>query len=90
MGMYYGWTGRLLNRQLLLMCERNGIRIAMPQVEKIMACGTKDDLMQANVSFRDFLRKKGIEVTWDEENYGHDWDFWDSQIKKVLDWLPLE
>jgi len=19
-----------------------------------------------------------------------DWDFWDSQIKKVLDWLPLE
>ena len=55
-----------------------------------MACGTKDDLMQANVSFRDFLQKKGIEVTWDEENYGHDWDFWDSQIKKVLDWLPLE
>ena len=55
-----------------------------------MACGTKDVLMQANVAFRDFLQKKGIEVTWDEENYGHDWDFWDSQIKKVLDWLPLE
>ena len=55
-----------------------------------MACGTKDDLMQINVSFRDYLREKGIEVTWDEENYGHDWDFWDSQIKKVLDWLPLE
>ena len=55
-----------------------------------MACGTKDDLMPANVAFRDFLQKKGIEVTWDEEDYGHDWDFWDSQIKKVLDWLPLE
>ena len=55
-----------------------------------MACGTKDDLMRINVSFRDYLREKGIEVTWDEENYGHDWDFWDSQIKKVLDWLPLE
>ena len=54
-----------------------------------MACGTKDDLMQANVAFRDFLRMKGLEVTWDEEDYGHDWDFWDSQIKKVLDWLPL-
>ena len=54
-----------------------------------MACGTKDDLMQANVAFRDFLQTKGLEVTWDEEDYGHDWDFWDSQIKKVLDWLPL-
>ena len=31
-GMYYGWTRRLLNRQLLLMCERNGIQIAMPQI----------------------------------------------------------
>ena len=55
-----------------------------------MACGTKDELMQANVDFRDFLRTKGIEVTWDEEDYGHDWDFWDSQIRKVLEWLPLD
>lgn len=55
-----------------------------------MACGTKDDLMPANVAFRDFLQKKGIEVIWDEEDYGHDWDFWDSQIKKILNWLPVE
>lgn len=55
-----------------------------------MACGTKDDLMPANISFRNYLQEKGIEVTWDEDDYGHDWDFWDSQIKKVLDWLPLE
>ena len=31
-GMYYGWSRRLLSRELLLMCERNGIRIAMPQI----------------------------------------------------------
>ena len=55
-----------------------------------MACGTMDDLMPANIAFRDYLESKGIKVTWDEEDYGHDWDFWDSQIKKVLDWLPLE
>ena len=54
-----------------------------------MACGTQDDLMSANEEFRDFLQAKGIDVTWDEETGGHDWDFWDSQIKKVLDWLPL-
>ena len=55
-----------------------------------MACGTRDDLLPSNMAFRDFLRSKGIEVTWDEGDYRHDWDFWDLQIKKVLDWLPLE
>ncbi len=55
-----------------------------------MACGTRDDLMPANIAFRDFLKNKGIDVTWDEEEYGHDWDFWDLQIKKILEWLPLD
>lgn len=54
-----------------------------------MSCGRQDDLLGVNVDFRDFLRKNGADVTWDEEDGGHDWDFWDSQIKKVLDWLPL-
>ena len=31
-GMNYGWIRRLLNRELLLMCERNGIQLAMPQI----------------------------------------------------------
>ena len=55
-----------------------------------MSCGTADDLYDTNTSFRDFLTSKGAEVTWDEEEYGHEWTFWDSQIKKVLDWLPLD
>ncbi len=54
-----------------------------------MACGKQDDLMGVNTAFRDHLREKGADVTWDEEDAGHDWDFWDSQIRKVLDWLPL-
>ena len=55
-----------------------------------ISCGTEDGLYEANVEFKDFLIRKGADVTWDEEKRGHDWDFWDSQIKKVLDWLPLE
>lgn len=54
-----------------------------------MACGRQDDLFEANTDFRDFLKDNGADVTWDEEDAGHDWDFWDSQIKKVLEWLPL-
>jgi len=54
-----------------------------------MACGRQDDLMKVNEDFRDFLREQGADVVWDEEDAGHDWVFWDSQIRKVLDWLPL-
>ncbi len=54
-----------------------------------LSCGLQDDLLGVNVDFRDFLKENGIDVTWDEEDYGHEWDFWDSQIRKVLDWLPL-
>ena len=31
-GMYYGWLRRALNRELKLMCERNGINLAAQQV----------------------------------------------------------
>ena len=31
-GIYFGRAKRMLNRELLLMCERNGIQIAMPQI----------------------------------------------------------
>ena len=57
----------------------------MPQI--YMACGRQDDLFGANEDFRDFLQSKGADVTWDEDDGGHDWDFRDSQIRKVLDWL---
>ena len=55
-----------------------------------LSCGTEDGLYDANVRFREFLKENGADVTWDEEKRGHDWDFWDSQIKKVIDWLPLD
>ncbi|MBQ7613881.1 MAG: acetylesterase [Butyrivibrio sp.] len=55
-----------------------------------MSCGTEDELYKANTDLRDYFISKGADVTWDEEKGGHDWDFWDSQIKKVIDWLPLE
>ena len=31
-GMYYVKAKRMMNRELLLMCERNGIRLGMPQI----------------------------------------------------------
>ena len=55
-----------------------------------LSCGTEDGLYDANIRLREKLIKNGADVTWDEEKGGHDWDFWDSQIKKFIDWLPLD
>lgn len=60
-----------------------------PVPEFYLACGRKDVFFEINENFRDYLRENGADVTWDEADYGHDWDFWDIEIKKILDWLPL-
>lgn len=66
----------------------NDATLALPQV--YMSVGSEDALIEPNRRFRDFLLSEGIEPTYEEAPGKHNWDFWDSQIKKVLDWLPLE
>jgi S-formylglutathione hydrolase FrmB len=55
-----------------------------------LACGTEDHLLHHSRSFRDLLVNKGFRVTYEEGPGGHEWDFWDTYIKKVIDWLPLD
>lgn len=58
--------------------------------ELYMAIGTEDEtLLSANRDYHEFLKKEGVPVTYVEAPGAHEWDFWDSQIKQVLDWLPL-
>ena len=55
-----------------------------------MAIGTEDELLlDANRAYHKFLQEQGVPVTYVEAPGAHEWDFWDSQIKQVLDWLPL-
>lgn len=80
------------DRDCLAVYERLRQRVAAGQAEMpafYLACGTRDGLLAANREFRDALVADGVSVTYDEEDRGHDWDFWDSQIRKALDWLPL-
>lgn len=55
-----------------------------------MSCGTEDPLYKVNRKLYQEILDAGFKVDWDEEPCGHEWDFWDSQIKKVIDWLPLD
>jgi len=54
-----------------------------------MAIGVDDDLLDVNRKYHEFLQEQGVAVDYVEAPGAHEWDFWDSQIKKVLDWLPL-
>ena len=59
----------------------------LPQI--YLACGTEDSLLPANRAFRDLLKEAGYPVTYEEGKGGHEWDFWNRYIRRVLDWLPL-
>lgn len=62
-----------------------------PDLPKIyLACGTGDDLLPANRLYRELMMAAGFDVTYFESPGGHNWDFWDDQIKRVIDWLPLD
>ena len=55
-----------------------------------MACGESDSLLAVNREMQDALRKAGADVTYEESPGGHEWDYWNQTIKRVLDWLPLD
>ena len=55
-----------------------------------LCCGTEDGLISRSRDFRDFLIENNVPVTYEEGPGKHDWVFWDTYIKKILAWLPLE
>ena len=72
-------------KALLLKLKKEG----RPVPKMYLCCGTEDGLVTANRDFRDFLNENGVDLTYVEGPGKHDWVFWDTYIKKVLDWLPL-
>lgn len=56
-----------------------------------IACGTEDSLVyDSNVQFKAYLDKLKVQYRYHEQKGGHDWEFWDDEIRRVLEWLPLK
>ncbi|QWU16567.1 alpha/beta hydrolase [Paenibacillus sophorae] len=53
-------------------------------------CGTEDYVYEVNEDFKDFTKKIGLDLTYEEGPGGHDWSYWDTQIQRVLQWLPVK
>ncbi len=53
-------------------------------------CGAEDFLYTANTCFRDHAIQCGLNLTYEEGPGSHEWGYWDQQIQRVLEWLPIE
>lgn len=53
-----------------------------------LGCGTEDEMCYpGNVQLRDLMNSLGYDVVWSEGPGGHDWDVWDREIEKVVNWI---
>lgn len=52
-------------------------------------CGTEDFLYDQNIRFQEFAGSVELDLTYEEGPGEHEWGYWDQQIQRVLDWLPL-
>ena len=54
-----------------------------------LSCGEQDGLLEANLRFVRLLEELGVPCTWRTAPGGHDWDFWEQEIRHVIfNWLP--
>ena len=61
--------------------------VALPKL--FQTVGTEDFTYQQNQTARRELEKLHVEYTYEEAPGIHDWDYWDTHIQHVLNWLPL-
>lgn len=52
-------------------------------------CGTEDYLYEDNLRFRDHMKRLQFDYTYSEGPGNHEWDSWEAQLKKILDFFAL-
>ncbi len=55
-----------------------------------IACGDEDELLTCNKEMNEYLKELGVDVYFEIGKGNHEWDFWDTYIKKAIEWLPTE
>lgn len=56
-------------------------------IDIFMAIGEDDFLKEYNRKYKAFLEEHQANLTYVEEPGNHEWDFWDRNIKRGLEWL---
>ncbi|MEI2777722.1 MAG: alpha/beta hydrolase family protein [Tetrasphaera sp.] len=55
-----------------------------------ISCGLEDMLIDQNRDFVARLQQRGVNVTARFVPGDHEWSLWDSMIREVIDWLPIQ
>ena len=58
--------------------------------EVYIACGEQDSLRDVNLDMYHFLKENGVNAVYESGAGAHEWDFWDTYIKRAMEWLPTE
>ena len=74
------------DRDLFTLFERDRKNGLLPELYQ--ACGTKDFLYEMNRDVHRRLTEQGAEIVYHEvPEHMHNWDFWDLEIRRILDWM---
>ena len=68
--------------ELYSRCQKNGL---VPELYQ--TCGTEDFLYDVNVSVKNRMERMNAGLVYREGPGGHNWDFWDVEIRDILDWM---
>ncbi len=74
------------NDNLAMLKKQAEKNLEFPKV--FQACGFDDLFYQDNLAFYQEA-KNYLDITYLEEAGAHTWEFWDRNIKRALDWLPI-
>ena len=55
-----------------------------------MAIGENDPLLSANQDYQRYLTELGAPLEFHVDQGAHDWAFWDRNLYRILEWLPVE
>ena len=74
------------DRDIIALFEKDKAAGIVPRLYQ--SCGTEDYLFRMNQLVNEKLTELGAEIDyWEVPGFQHEWDFWDLEIKNVLNWV---
>ncbi|PTH53628.1 tributyrin esterase [Staphylococcus arlettae] len=68
----------------------NALEQGHPIPELLIMCGTEDALYDDNIKFINYLTEYGVDHQFESGKGEHDYAYWDSAIKRVIEWCMVK